>query len=92
MPEETIFSFERDMSTAAVADYLRTVADKLDAGEEFSLESGDESVTLAPPSRVEFEVEVERETSKSGGDAEIEVEFELEWDENATGDGDLVID
>jgi amphi-Trp domain-containing protein len=92
MPEETIFTFERDMSTAEVAEYLRTVADKLDAGEGFTLESGDDSVTLAPPGRVEFEVEVERETSKSGGDAEIEVEFELEWDEDATGDGDLVID
>ncbi|MFC6951418.1 amphi-Trp domain-containing protein [Halorubellus litoreus] len=92
MPEETLFEFERDMQTTEVAAYLRTVADHLDSGEEFTLESGGESVTLAPPARVEFEVEVERETSKSGGSGEIEVEFELEWDEDATDGGDLTIE
>lgn len=92
MPEETLFEFERDMDTAAVADYLRTVADHLESGEEFTLESGGKSVTLSPPSRVEFEVEVERETSTSGGSGEIELEFELEWDEDATDDGALNID
>lgn len=91
MPEETLFEFEREMDAAAVAQYLRTVADHLDGGDEFTLESGTESVTLAPPSRVEFEVEVERETSTSGGAAEIELEFELEWDEDATDTGDLSI-
>jgi len=90
MPEETLFEFERDMDTTEVAQYLRTVADHLDSGDEFTLESGNESVTLEPPGRVEFEVEVERETSKSG--AEIELEFELEWDEDATGTGDLTIE
>ena len=91
MPEETLFEFERDMETSAVAQYLRTLADHLDAGDEFTLESGSESVTLTPPGRVEFEVEVERETSSSGGSAEIEIEFELEWDEDATT-GDLTIE
>jgi amphi-Trp domain-containing protein len=91
MPEETLFEFERDMDTGEVAQYLRTVADRLESGDEFTLESGDESVTLALPGRVEFEVEVERETSKSGGSAEIELGFELEWDEDATDTGDLTI-
>ncbi|WP_136591138.1 amphi-Trp domain-containing protein [Salinigranum halophilum] len=91
MPEETIFEFERSMGTAEVAEYLRTVADRLESGEEFTLESGGESVTLRPPGRMEFEVEVERETSKSGGPAEIEVEFELEWDEADDG-GSLTIE
>lgn len=91
MPEETLFEFERSMDTAEVAQYLRTVADHLESGEEFTLESGTESVTLTPPGRVEFEVEVERETSKSGGSAEIELEFELEWDEDGTCTGDLNI-
>lgn len=89
MPEETLFAFERDMATPDVADYLRTVADRLESGEEFTLEAGTESITLAPPGRVEFEVEVERESSTSG--AEIELEFELEWDENAADSGDLSI-
>jgi amphi-Trp domain-containing protein len=92
MPEETLFEFEREMNTADVAQYLRTVADHLDSGDEFTLDSGGESVTLTPPGRVEFEVEVERETSKSGGSAEIELEFELEWDEDAADTGDLTIE
>jgi len=92
MPEETLFEFERDMETVEVAQYLRTVADHLESGDEFTLESGDQSVTLTPPGRVEFEVEVERETSKSGDAAEIEIEFELEWDEHATDTGELTIE
>jgi amphi-Trp domain-containing protein len=92
MPEETLFEFERDMDTAEVARYLRTVADHLESGDEFTLESGDESVTLTPPGRVEFEVEVERETSKSGTSAEIELEIELEWDEDAVDTGELSIE
>jgi amphi-Trp domain-containing protein len=91
MPEETLFEFERDMDTAEVAQYLRTVADHLESGGEFTLESGNESVTLTPPRRVEFEVEVERETSTSGS-SEIEIEFELEWDEKKTDTGDLTIE
>jgi amphi-Trp domain-containing protein len=91
MPEETLFEFERNTDTAEVARYLRTVADRLESGDEFSLESGSESVTLTPPRRVQFEVEVERETSNSGGPAEIELEFELEWDEDGAGTGELSI-
>jgi amphi-Trp domain-containing protein len=90
MAEQTLFEFERDMTTGEAAEYLRTVADRLESGEQFTLESGSESVTLAPPARVEFEVEVERETSASGS-AEIELEFELEWDEDAADSGDLSI-
>ena len=59
MPEETLFEFEQEMTTGDVADYLRTVADKLDGGEEFTLDAGGDSITLAPPGRVEFEVEPE---------------------------------
>ena len=91
MTETTLFSSERDMTTADVAEYLRTVADRLETGDEFTLESGTDSVTLAPPGRVEFEVEVERETSVTGS-SEIELEFELEWDEDATDSGDLTIE
>jgi amphi-Trp domain-containing protein len=92
MSEETLFEFERDMDTSEVAQYLRTVADHLEAGDEFTLESGSESVTLTAPRRVEFEVEVERETSTSGGSAEIELEFELEWNEDGGDTGELSIE
>jgi amphi-Trp domain-containing protein len=91
MPEKTLFAFERDMTTAEAAEYLRTVADRLDAGEEFTLEAGSESVTLTPPRHIEFEVEVERETAESGGPGEIELEFELEWDESGDETDDLTI-
>jgi hypothetical protein len=39
MPEEILFTFERDMNTADVAEYLRTVANHLESGEEFTLDS-----------------------------------------------------
>lgn len=86
-----LFTSEQDMDAAEVAQHLRTVAELLESGDEFTLESGDESVTLAPQGRVESEIEVERETS-SGGVSEIELEVELEWDENATDTGDLTIE
>lgn len=91
MPEETLFEFERELDSADIAQYLRTVADHIEGTDEFTLEAGDESVTLTPPGRAEFEIEVERETSTSGS-AEIELELELEWDEDATGGGDLTIE
>jgi amphi-Trp domain-containing protein len=83
MPEETVFDFEEEMDRADVARYLRTVADRLASGEDLTLSAGDESVTLSPPGRIEFEVEVERETSDAGESTGIEVEFELEWDVTA---------
>ena len=79
MPEEVLFKFEQSLSTDEIADYLRSVAE--------TLEAGDESVTMEPPGRPTFEVKAERETSSSGGNAELSVEFELEWDEGESGEG-----
>lgn len=84
MPEEVLFETEQRMSREEIAAYLRTVAEKLDAGEEIALEAGDQRVTLSPPQRPTFEVKAERETN---GSTELSVEFELEWDENGDGDG-----
>ncbi|TYL37612.1 amphi-Trp domain-containing protein [Natronococcus pandeyae] len=88
MPEEVLFKFERSMERDEIANYLRTVADSIDSGDDISLEAGDESVTMSPPARPTFEIKAERETSSSGGPAELSVEFELEWDEGDEGDGD----
>ena len=90
MPEEVLFKFEQSMTRAEIADYLHSVADKLEAGDDLTLEAGSESVTMAPPGRPTFEIKAERETSSSGGPAELSVEFELEWDEGQEGadDGD----
>ncbi|WP_312912576.1 amphi-Trp domain-containing protein [Natronosalvus caseinilyticus] len=74
--------------------YLRTVADRLESGDDLVLESGSESVMIELPNRPTFEVKAERETSRSGGPAEFSVEFELEWDEgdgeNGSGDSLLI--
>jgi amphi-Trp domain-containing protein len=81
MTEEVLFEVERDMDRADVADYLRTVADNLAAGEDLTLSAGGDSLTLSPPPTTGFEVTAEREGE------ELSVEFELEWDEGAGGDG-----
>ncbi|WP_306058859.1 amphi-Trp domain-containing protein [Natronococcus wangiae] len=94
MPEEVLFKFERSMERGEIADYLRSVADTLERGDDLTLEAGDESITLSPPARPTFEIKAERETSRSGGPAELSVEFELEWDEGDEngGDGELRIE
>ena len=87
MPEEVLFERERVMETTAVATYLRTVAEKLEAGEStITLSAGDEELTMAIPPTVEFEVKAEREGPASGP-GELSIEFELEWDEDADVDG-----
>jgi amphi-Trp domain-containing protein len=83
MPEEVLFESELRQSRSEVANYLRTVADRLEEGGSLTLSAGEDSVTLDPPEAVTFEVKAERETG-SGPD-ERSVEFELEWDE---GDAD----
>ncbi|MFC4359024.1 amphi-Trp domain-containing protein [Halobium salinum] len=94
MPEEVLFKTESARSREQIAEYLRTVADKLDAGDAVTLSAGSESVTLDVPERPTFEVKAERETSSAGGPGELSVEFELEWDEDGGDDagGDLSIE
>lgn len=75
--EEVLFESETDESRATVADYLRSVADRLDDG-TVTLRSGDEEFTVEPTEPVEFEVTVEREG------AETSLELELEWTEGAS--------
>ncbi|WP_459191430.1 amphi-Trp domain-containing protein [Halosimplex sp. J119] len=87
MPEEVIFADERNLTRTDVASYLRTVADRLDAGETVTFEAGADSVTLEVPNDVEFEVKVERE-GPADGPGELGFELELEWNEDATEGGD----
>lgn len=92
MPEEVLFETENTQSRTDVAQYLRTVADKLDSGDPITLSAGSQSVTLDPPARPVFEVKAERETSSSGR-SELSIEFELEWKEGEEGkDGSLEIE
>lgn len=91
MPEEVLFKSEQRQGRDQIASYLRTVADRLDAGESITLQTGGESVTLDPPTRPTFEVKAERE-GPSGGPGELSVEFELEWPEDGEEGGDLQIE
>lgn len=81
MPEEVLFESEERQSRGQIASYLRTVADRLDAGDPITLTAGGESVTLAPSARPTFEVKAERE-GPTDGPTELSVEFELEWPED----------
>ena len=93
MPEEVLFESESKQRREEIADYLRTVADNLEAGESITLAAGEESVTLSPPSSPTFEVKAERE-GPPDGPKELSIEFELEWDEGDDGDdgGPLTIE
>jgi amphi-Trp domain-containing protein len=87
MPEEVLFKSESDMTRGDVAEYLRAVADKLEAGGDMTLSAGGESVTMEVPASAEFEVKAERE-GPQGGPKELSVEFELEWPEGADTGGE----
>ncbi|RLM56838.1 amphi-Trp domain-containing protein [Halobellus sp. Atlit-31R] len=92
MPEEVLFKSEDRQSRAAIATYLREVADKLDAGEAITLTAGGQSATIEPPARPTFEVKAERE-GPTEGPGELSVEFEIEWAEGESGeDGELTIE
>jgi amphi-Trp domain-containing protein len=82
MPEDVLFESESTKSRAEIASLFRTVAEKLDDGEEITLRAGDQSVTMSPPEHPTFEIKAERE-GPTDGPKELSVEFELEWDEHA---------
>ena len=86
-----MFESEAKMDRAEIATYLRQVADSLDAGEPIALSAGDQSTTVEPSARPEFEVKVERE-GPTGGPRDLSVEFEIEWPEDGGDDGPLSID
>lgn len=84
MPEIVLFESESKQERSEIAAYLRKIADNLESGGEITLQKGDESVTVDPPTAPTFEVKVERE-GPEGGPYERSIELELEWDEDDTG-------
>lgn len=86
--EETLFVSERRLSRSEIASHLRSVAERLEAGEMIKLSSGTDSVTLEIPEQAEFEVKAERETGD--GEPELSVEFEIEWNENGSSSGFVI--
>ncbi|GGL63206.1 amphi-Trp domain-containing protein [Halocalculus aciditolerans] len=87
MPEEVLFESESRQSRAAIASYLRQVAENLEDGKALTLAAGEQSVTLDPPAEATFEVKAERE-GPADGPGELSVEFEVEWDEEHEAGGD----
>lgn len=85
MTDEVLFRSESSKRCIDVAEYLRTVADRLERGETITLIEGEQSVTLDPPERASFEVTAEREGSDDES-GELSLEFELEWPEGASGE------
>jgi len=81
MPEETLFRSEHPSTRAEVAQYLRALADKLEADGTVQLSTGTDTLDLSIPEHFEFEVKAERETSRSGGTPELSLELEFEWKE-----------
>ena len=77
------------MSRGEIADYLRSIADGLDAGEPITLTAGDRSETVDPPTRPTFEVKVEREVAPGASAGELSIELEIEWDEGGDDEEDL---
>ncbi|CQH64103.1 uncharacterized protein HHUB_4278 (plasmid) [Halobacterium hubeiense] len=83
MPEETIFRVSSRRTQDDIADSLRTLAEKLETGEDVTLSTDDESTTVTVPDEPRFEVEVEQEIPSSGGQTETSIEVEVEWKEGA---------
>ena len=81
MSEETLFRSEHPATRAEVAQYLRALADKLDADGTVQLSTGTDTLELTLPEHFEFEVKAERETSQSGNPPEMSLELEFEWRE-----------
>ena len=74
--EVVLFKSEEKQDRAAVAAFLRQLADKIEAGEVI-LRQGADEVTLTIPPVVTLEVKAEEESSKKGPKNSLEVE--LEW-------------
>lgn len=61
------------MAREDAAEKLHNLADKMGEG-QVELKAGNDSVTLQPADRVEFELDVEEEE-----DGDISIEIEVEW-------------
>lgn len=77
MSDEIELETEEDLTRDEIADHLEAFAANLRGSDELDVEIGGETVVIAPPETVEFEVEIEDEPEDDG--VERSIEFELEW-------------
>ena len=89
MSDDDLLDTEVEQSPEDAAAFLRDVAEKLESGEELTVQAGEESATVDPPGgEIEVEVELEREEGYGGEPDEVELEIELEWAVEASSDAD----
>jgi amphi-Trp domain-containing protein len=70
---------EEQRTRGEIADYLRDLAEQLDAGGDVSLALGGKRVTLNPAEPVTFKLEGESDWSEGDAEAKQSIEFELVW-------------
>lgn len=90
MPAELLFSSEQEQDRDRVAASLRTIADRLEAGEPVTFTAGDQSETLRPAERTTLEITITENTDPGTTDSELRLEFALEWDEEIDDETDGV--
>ncbi len=74
--EVILFETEERKNAAEVATFLRTLADKIEAG-SVTLKAGAKELVLTMPKNLVFEVKVEEEEKK--GKTKRSLEVEIEW-------------
>jgi amphi-Trp domain-containing protein len=84
--EATVFEFERSGDRAAVAAFLRQLADGIERGRVELLHDG-EKLVVEPPDELELEVEVELEEEGDEG-LESSIEIEISWTEGGRAESD----
>lgn len=80
MTEEVLFEIEKKMGNPEIAENLRDIADKVEAGEAITLEAGTQKVELETDRDAVFEIKAERE------DGEESLELEIEWKKDESSD------
>lgn len=80
--ETVLFKSEEPKGRAEAADFLRRLADKVEAG-RVTLKQGGESVERDIPGRLTLEVKAEEE---QGGRTKRSLEVEIQWAEGGAGE------
>lgn len=77
MSEIVLFKSEEPSSRQAAAEFLRNLADKVEAG-RVVLKQGDTETVLEPTEKLTLEIKAEQK-EKPGKPTKLQLEVELEW-------------
>lgn len=76
--EKVLMKSEETRSRGQVAEFLHTIASKIETG-ALTLRQGTDELTLEVPETLKLELKVEE---KTGASPKMQVEIELEWRKN----------